>query len=61
MCWNDDSTNSPASQLASRIEKATGGEFYLDLEPDQVKLLDLEKLGANDWTVDPSQFEVVER
>jgi hypothetical protein len=58
---SDDSLNSPASQLASRIGKASGGEYYLDLDPDQVKLLDLEKLGADEWTVDPSEFEVVER
>jgi hypothetical protein len=54
-------SNRSTSWRAILIRPWPLGEFYLDLEPVQVKLLDLEKLGANDWTVDPSQFEVVER
>jgi hypothetical protein len=56
---SDPSPNSPASQLACRIETTKDGEYYLDLPPNKMKLLDLEYLGANEWTVDPAEFEGV--
>ena len=35
------------------LEKVPRGECYIDLQPSEVKVLDLERLGADEWTVDP--------
>ncbi|MCY2995961.1 MAG: hypothetical protein NTY19_50140 [Planctomycetota bacterium] len=49
--------NSPAAELAARIEKRPKGECYLDLEPNEVKVLELGAVRADGWTVDPRDFE----
>jgi hypothetical protein len=52
----DDSADAPAAQLAARIEHVDG-EMRLDLTPDEIKVIDLEDSGADEWTVDPTEFE----
>ncbi len=53
----DNSTDdSPAAQLAARIQKNAGGECYLELKPHEVKVLDLSALGADSWTIDLKDF-----
>ena len=52
----DELSTAPGAQLASRIEITKEREFYLDLAPAEIQVLDLERLGANEWTVDPAEF-----
>ena len=52
----DKSPAAPGAQLASRIEITKEGEFYLDLDSGEIQVLHLENLGADEWTVDTSEF-----
>jgi hypothetical protein len=51
---------SPAAQLAAHLEKVPRGECYIDLQPSEVKVLDLERLGADEWTVDRNEFSSIQ-
>ncbi len=42
--------------LASRIKKVRGGQCYLDLEPHEVKVLDLD---GDAWILDPTELEAM--
>lgn len=53
---SDDLPDAPATQLAARIEHADG-EMRLDLPPGEIKVVDLEASGADEWTIDPTEFE----
>ena len=47
-------SRAPAGEeLAASIDKVRGGECRLDIEPSQVKVLDVD---GDDWTVDSSEF-----
>ena len=52
----DDSPTAPGANLAARIEHSKEREFHLDLATTEIQVLDLENLGANEWTVDPAEF-----
>jgi hypothetical protein len=53
---SDDLPDAPATQLAALIEHVDG-ETRLDLPPDEIKVVDLEANGADEWTIDPTEFE----
>ncbi|MDA1013987.1 MAG: hypothetical protein O3A00_05990 [Planctomycetota bacterium] len=57
---SDDLPNVPATQLAALIEHADGA-MRLDLAPDEIKVVDLEDSGADEWTIDPTGFETSSR
>jgi len=44
----------PGAELAARIDKARGGDCRLDLQPAEVKVLDVP---GDEWTVDRSEFQ----
>lgn len=44
----------PGAELAARIDRPRGGECRLELDPGEVKVLDLQ---ADEWTVDVSEFQ----
>ena len=57
---SDELPDAPATQLAALIEHADG-EMRLDLLPDEIKVVDLEANGVDEWTIDPTEFEASAR
>ncbi|MEK6234593.1 MAG: hypothetical protein N2C14_07760, partial [Planctomycetales bacterium] len=53
---SDDAADAPGGQLATRVEHVDG-EVRLDLQPNEIKVIELGDNAADEWTVDPSEFD----
>lgn len=54
---SEDSASQTAAQLATHIEHSHG-EMRLQLAPDEIKVIELSGYGADEWNLDPAEFDV---